>query len=142
MVIPTAAAVAPCIAILNAGFSFQRVKKTVTARTKTEHGIEAANSTARAPENRWSSQPTPVQNARRLVPGVRRARAKQRAKLPSVIHLRLSTISRCKTAVVALPPPNVRLAYRTNTLVRNRRLGSDATVPAIYRDPGRLVKRV
>jgi hypothetical protein len=52
----------------------------------------------------------PVQKANRFVPGVSRPSAKDSANCSSLTQRRLPTISPWMTAVVALPPPSVKLA--------------------------------
>src|SRR5882762_5855839 len=86
-------------------------------------GIDAASNAITAPAIPRRSHPTPVQKARRLVPGVSRASAKQSEKSSLLIHLFLLRSSRCRTATVALPPPKVKLAYRAKVFAISAKPG-------------------
>jgi hypothetical protein len=65
------------------------------------------------------------------VRGVSRESANDRSTFHVVIHARFATISSRRTAIVALPPPNVKLPNRTNTVARSRSLGVEFRTPII-----------
>lgn len=98
------------------GLCVQISKRAVTATAKSEHGRDAAISATAAPRQPRVSQPTPVQKASKLVPGVTRQRPKHSRNWSRVIHARLVSISCWSTPIVALPPPKVTLPYRAKTL--------------------------
>jgi hypothetical protein len=72
---PTAAAKAPSIATLASGFFCELSNKTLNATTKTAQGREEAINATTAPGAPRICQPTAVQNASRLVPGLIRESA-------------------------------------------------------------------
>jgi len=104
------ATMAPLIAAWAKGFSCHSANRTVITTTKKVQGIDAAVSATMAPVQRRRIQPMPTQKASRFVPGVNRPSTKDSANCSSLTQRRLSTISPWMTAVVALPPPSVKLA--------------------------------
>ena len=96
-----------------------------------ELGTELATKAVTAPLHPRSIHPTAAQKASTFVPGVMRESANDRSTSGAFIHARFETISFRRTAMVALPPPNVKLPNRANSVARSRKGRIEVRIPTM-----------
>jgi len=105
-------------------------KPAVSSTVTMAEGTEMASTAVSAPAPRRTIQATAAAKARMRGPGVTPPRLWASANSSSVTQARRTTSSRCSTAVMASPPPNVRLPARRKSAASARRGTLTRALPA------------